>query len=439
MPQNSKMKYVIWGLGAVGLSFLSKIKENNLFQPDLYYCVEPEEKKKKIFLALGGLIDNFICDRITKDNHLSYLSKLNKGDFLLDFAIDIKNVDILKYCLEHDIHYLNTADSSWNPDPSWISDHQHYLDYVHLKSEFKDSKTTSIILFGMNPGLVSCFVKKAIKEIVDKDNGTYVKKNRKQLKQLIDEKAYSLVAKKLQITDIQEIDNDDQVLSIPFEGQTIYSTWNCWAFYYETISVPEIAFGNKDLFFKYDKIYDSDLSDLYLGLCRPSYEYETTTYSPQGMVVGHISTHEEVFTIRRYLSYGKYKPTVHFVYSPCDYALKSVIDLKLSKPLKWHLIQKNEIVSGGESVGVILQGNHFQTRYYGNYLRNDEIDEVATIAQVSAGAYAAFAYMLNHKNEGMLFPEELDEEEILKTAEKYLKKYLSLECAKIVMNLGRGE
>ena len=299
-------KYFIWGLGGVGLSFLEKIIDNNLFDSNNFYCVEPNETKRNVFINLGGLKDHFFIDYIKQENVYSYLSKLDKDDFLFDFAINIKNLDVLKYCLQHGIHYLTTADSSWNPDPDWISDHQHFLEYSKLRDNSKPGTPTSLYLFGMNPGLVSCFAKKCIKEIVTYDNSIYVSIHRKQLQRLLNEKKYNFVCKKIKVTDIQEVDNDNQETFVPFEEDTCYSTWNTWGFYYETISSPEIAFGNKRRFLSYKDIEDVDINDLFLSLADCGFEYEEKTYSPQGDVLGHISTHEEVFTIRKYLTYKAY-------------------------------------------------------------------------------------------------------------------------------------
>lgn len=97
------------------------------------------------------------------------------------------------------------------------------------------------------------------------------------------------------------------------------------------------------------------------------------------MVEWHISTHEEVFKIRRFFTYGRYKSTVHFVFSPCDYATKSVVRFKNEIPKQLHLITKDEIIGGGESVGIIIQDKNFKSRYFGNYLNSNEISVTATI------------------------------------------------------------
>lgn len=433
------MKYYLWGLGAVGSSFLEKLKENGFFNADLFYCIDCSEEARKKFESCGGFKNHFILCTIDQNNYLTFLNKLNDGDYLLDFSTNIKNLDILTYCLKNNIHYLFTADSSWKNDLLWTSIHQHYLEYVLIKDKISHQQNTCVVGFGMNPGLVSCFAKMCLKEIVEKDDGTYISKRRKQLKDLLNKNKYGLVAKKLGVSDIQEVDNDTTMTKISFENDTCYSTWNVFSYYYETVSSPEIAFGNKKRFYGYKNIFDCDPKDLFLSLSKSAFEYPVESFSPQGTVSGHISAHEEIYTLRRFFTYKKFKPTVHFLYSPCEYAINSIKNFKLKKPDKLHLINKKEITGGGESVGIIIQGKKFKTRYFGNLLNTNENKESATILQVSASAYAAYIYMLNHPNEGMLFPEEMDENELLKTAKQYLKDYISVECSKIKINLGKGE
>ncbi len=427
------MKHFLLGLGSIGTSFLKILKENGYFDPESFYCLDSSLEAKERFLSIGGREENFYLDRLTKDNIDNYLNLLNQGDYLLDFTIDLKTLEILRYCLSHDIHYLNTADSSWKPDPLWLSVHQHYLEYLKIKEEYKEKQNTCLIEFGMNPGLVSSFAKMCIKEIVNNDNGIYVRTNRKYLKELLENEKYALVARKLKVKDIQEVDNDDQQVSIPFEHGVCYSPWNVWGYYYETISSPEIACGNKRDFYGYKKIYDCDFEDLYVAPEESGYRYKSKTISPQGQITGHVSCHEEIYTIRRLFTDKRYRPTVHFVYSPSDYALRSM-DEKITKE---HLIKREEIIQGGESVGIIMQGKRFKTRYYGNYLDTMNLDESATVLQVSSSAYAGFVYMKRHEKEGLLFPEDVKEEEVLEIAKPYLKEYLTFECPKIKMTKGK--
>lgn len=184
-------------------------------------------------------------------------------------------------------------------------------------------------------------------------------------------------------------------------------------------------------------MFDADIDDLFLSLPKPGFEYMEASFCPQGRMEGHISTHEEIFTIRRLFSYGSYMPTVHFLYFPCDYAIRSVVQFRKSPATRFHLITKDEIVDGGESVGILMQGKRFKSRYFGNYLKTSYLDESATIAQVAASSYAAFIYMLKHPTEGITMPEDVNEFEVLETTKQYLKEYQSFECERVKIILGR--
>lgn len=119
--------------------------------------------------------------------------------------------------------------------------------------------------------------------------------------------------------------------------------------------------------------------------------------------------------------------------------MKSLENINYNNPTKFHIIKKSEIIKGGESVGIILQGLRFKTRYFGNYLDGKGLNTTATILQVSAGVYSAFCYMLKHTREGLLFPEDTDEKEILNSAKKYLKSYDTFVCDYIEMSLERNK
>ena len=95
--------------------------------------------------------------------------------------------------------------------------------------------------------------------------------------------------------------------------------------------------------------------------------------------------------------------------------------------------------SGGESVGIILQGKKFHSAYFGNYLGSEGLEETATIVQVGAAAFSAYIYMINHPRSGFLFPEDIEEEEVLESAKNYLKKYIFQKCPPVHPHFGKKE
>ena len=431
-------KLFLLGLGAIGKSFLKKIVELDFFGANNIYCIDASSEEFHTFVSFGLPAEHFCCDTVNEENYQGYLSKIKPRDYLFDFATNIKNLEIIEYVLEKGIHYLSLADSGWNHDSSFRSIHQHFLEYKQLKNKYYNQKGPTVLVeFGMNPGMVSIFAKKCLEEIVENDCGYYVKHNRKKLQECINQNEWGRLAKSLQVEYITEVDNDDQIFEINRETGTIYSPWCPEAFRVESLSAPEISFGNKKLFYQFDRVSDCDFDDYYVALAKPAIECEESFFSPQHMANGYLTSHEEVFTLNDFFSFGKFKVTTAFVYASCTEARNSVIANKKEQFPKYKLLNRDSLIGGGESVGIIIQGKRFSTRYFGNYLNSPDLDETATVRQVSASAVAAFQYMIAHSNEGLLFPEDIESNEILDLARPYLQDYISCECPSIKLNYGK--
>ena len=434
---NLQDKVLLVGLGAVGKSFLEILKEQGLFNPELFYCVDCNEEALNVFIQAGGYEEHFILKKIEKNNYLSLLDIVGREGYILDFSVNVKSIDMLNMCIENGIHYLSLADSSWFPDPTWFSAHQHYKEYRKIFKRIKSEKhPTCLIEFGMNPGMISCFLKQCIEDIIENDESDYIKKHREKLKKLLRQKQYNKVAKKIGVKYVIEVDNDNQEFNVEPKNDTVYSPWCPFSFYMETYAAPEIIFGTKKEFLVYKELSDCDYSDLYVSLTQAGMDYREHVFSPQGEVEGFLTTHEEIFSMCHLLQDHRYKPTTYFVYSPSKIAEASAARCRANDIIKCQIMNRDEIIAGGESVGIIVQGERFHSRYFGNYLDNTDLHETATVRQVSASAYAAFRYMLQNTEEGVLMPEDLPHKDLLATAKKYLKEYISVPCKDVKPNLG---
>ena len=419
------MCFYLLGFGAVGQSFLRILRENHEFDRDSFYVIDANPSLKTLFREAGGREDHFHAFRVTEENFEELLRCLQPDDYFADLSEEFRNLLILQYCLDHGIHYLSASDSSWSDETEAHSIYNHYLEFRKAQKTCPEDAATSIIEFGMNPGLVSAFVRAAIDDIVEQDSSSFVEENREALRGLIHRKNYAKAASLLKIRKIIEADNDDQMTDIPFEEGVLYSTWNAHGFQYECLTHPQIAFGREEELRDYGNAEEKRAVGQYAILKGRALDCTETVWSPQGWNEGYLTAHEEIFPIRDFLRTGNYAPTVYFVYSPGDYAKRSLSENADRKVKKYHVIRKEEIISGGESVGMILSGENFQTRYFGNYLRNENAAESATAVQVSASLFAAYKYIQNHPRLGMLFPEEVDHREVLKTAKKELGEYIS--------------
>ena len=141
-------------------------------------------------------------------------------------------------------------------------------------------------------------------------------------------------------------------------------------------------------------------------------------------------THDEVFSIADHLSIrdrGKftYRPSVMFVYHPCDDAMLSALELEedgscspragASGPISWR-----------DGRARRPAGRARENAYgYGSQLtiaaaRRPVAFANATTIQVTAGAVAAVLWAMRNPRRGVLEPEDLDYEECLETAAPYL-------------------
>jgi homospermidine synthase len=143
-------------------------------------------------------------------------------------------------------------------------------------------------------------------------------------------------------------------------------------------------------------------------------------------------THDEVFSIADQLTLrdGRallYRPTVMFVYHPCDDAMLSALELEgrgwQMQPTRRVLC--SEIVTGMDELGVLVAGHAHNAYWFGSQLtieaaRREVPQTNATSLQVAAGAITAAVWALRHPRRGVLEPDDLDFEECLAIAAPYL-------------------
>ncbi len=149
--------------------------------------------------------------------------------------------------------------------------------------------------------------------------------------------------------------------------------------------------------------------------------------------------HEEIHSIRDYFSVWnedgdlEYTPSVMFVYKPCDLAYKTVLTDTVEG---YYTISKDEMLSGGEFVGMLVQGDNFHPRYLGTGLvLEDECFGSPSAALVGISLYAAIKYIFNHPNEGIIYPERLGVDEILSYIAPYLPITSVPDCSETLSNM----
>lgn len=456
-------RIVQFGFGAVGKSFYEKIKKEIEFNENEYFVITMDKFEFEAFVNLGGMVANFITQQITKENFKEVFGKyLRQGDLLIDFADTVGTKDILEWCAQNNIMYLNTGEADWPENWYSIFNENLLKNEIRRKHNSKNGQTNKypiVLQHGNNPGLVSHFVKAGIEYI----SKTQCKKD-KELKRFIKENEFNKAAQKLGIRQIHVNDIDLQDVKKEETDNSLYSTWCIDSFFFEMLSEATINFGTHEkIDFKNEDCKLLDFENGFLELKNLAADTKCRTYYPGGNFEGYLVPHEEIITIAKGLEVKEgeetiYRPSVMFLYSPCMAAKEYIKNAKVNDflnpdpnkpqdcenvdgtsivrgyvyPEKAEIVYQEKIKSGTEYVGVLLIGDKFNPVWVGNriempYLykkKKDSYWQTPTITPVAMSALAATCWMIKNKEKGgIYFPDDIKEyKEIIKTAEKYISK-----------------
>src|ERR1017187_6887621 len=126
--------------------------------------------------ALGPWVKRgvkFVHKRITRDNMAALLGKyLEAGDLLIDLAWNIDCCEIVQWCHERGILYINTSVELWDPyagaenkHPTTRTLYWRHMNLRRMISKWTEPGPTAVIEHGANPGLISHFTKQALLDI----------------------------------------------------------------------------------------------------------------------------------------------------------------------------------------------------------------------------------------------------------------------------------
>ena len=454
-------RIVQFGFGAVGKSFYEKISKEVKFNENNYFVITMDQFEFDAFVNLGGMVSNFLVREVTRDNFKEVFGPyLGEGDLLIDFADTVGTRDILEWCAENNIMYLNTGEADW-PD-HWYSIFEENELKCDIKENHAKNKNTNrypiVLQHGNNPGLVSHFVKAAIEFV----GNTQHKKN-KQLKELIKAGKFNEAARMLGVKMIHVNDIDLQEVKGEYDENKLFSTWCTDSFWFEMLSEATANIGTHEEIIFSDECNLVDLKKGFLEFQKIAADKKCRTIYPGGKFEGFLVPHEETITIAKSLEVKAgeqtiYRPTVMFIYKPCEYASNYFNKAKVNDypkpdpnkpmdvenengttiirgyvyPKNFEILYQEKISKGTEYVGVLLMGDHFEPVWVGNRVETDFLNkdkkasywQTPTITPVAMSALAAVCWMLKNKEKGgIYFPDDIaDYKFIIGTAEKYISK-----------------
>lgn len=416
---------LIIGYGAVAQCSLPLILRHSTIVPHQIKIIDPLDKSD-VLTSLLNQGTQFSIQAITEDNYDAVLSAyLSAGDICIDLANEVDTVDVLTWCQENKVLYLNTCLNNW---PGQKPDRLYDLYQAVLQVITKHTKgVTAILAHGANPGLISSFTKHAL---IDMAEYLLMSLDMQDiLKNALYYEHFDSIAYYAGIKAIHLTDKDTQSTSNTISKKGFLNTWSIPEFINECTSKIEFAWGSHE----YQIPPDCIIQNGNIFFSRIALHSTFKSWIPDAEFIGMVLPHEETFSIADYLMIDNdetfYRPTVLFVYDPCLEAKKSLKNLNEFDVSDEQYVITNEIISGAEKLGSLLINGDLSW-WTGTVLDIEESNRLlphhnATVMQVAAGVLSGLTYMIRNQKIGICFPEQLDHHEILATAKPFLGEFIS--------------
>jgi len=401
-------------------------------------CEDRAEKMRK--WTVRGV--RFVRDRVTRDNLGALLGQyLGAGDLLIDLAWNIDACEILQWCHDHGVLYVNTSTELWDPyhglpdkHPTTRTLYWRHLNLRRLAASWKEKGPTAVIEHGANPGLISHFTKQGLIDIGSAAvaDGKLKARDAEFVAQFIRDRQFNHLARKLGVKVIhcQRARHADH--RPPQGGGRVRQ-------HLEHRGLPRRG--------------HDDGRD---GVGHPREMAAAARLPPQtgpeepdlprphghqhlGPILGSQLQHPRHGRApRRGLHHLRpphrpgegravYRPTVHYAYCPCDCAIASLHELR---GYRYELnarqrIMNDEITSGSDILGALIMGHAYNSWWIGSDLSIEESRRLvphqnATTMQVAISVVAASMWMMENPAMGLCVPDDLPHDTILGIAKPYL-------------------
>jgi homospermidine synthase len=435
-------RVVILGCGSVAQCLLPLLLERFKLDPASVTVLESRDNRSKIASSIDAGV-HYVQAEITKGNLESTLDELlGDGDVLIDLAWNIGLDELLDWCRDHNVRYLNTSVEVWSPydDPASASPQERTLYHRHMALRRQlagwgsNNGPSAVVEHGANPGLVSHFTKQALSEIAEavlRDG--LLPECRDAIIEALSTQRFNVLAQLLDVKSIHIAERDTQISDRPKEVGEFVNTWSVDGFYEEGVAPAEMGWGTHEKALPpLGRTHEGEGPRNQICLAKMAHKTLVRSTVPSGPIVGMVIRHGEAFTICDHLTVwdgdtAVYRPTVHYAYCPSDAAWASFVELEgndYAYPERQR-IMNDEIISGRDELGVLVMGHPYKSWWTGMQTTIEEArsaapHQSATTIQVAASILGAVAWMLTSPREGVRVPDELPWRDVLEVAMPYV-------------------
>ncbi|MBI2379424.1 MAG: homospermidine synthase [Gammaproteobacteria bacterium] len=417
------------GFGCIGQGVLPLLMRHIALKPGQVRILRGDGDGRAIADAHG--VSLAVC-ALDPDNFRQRLAaELKAGDFLLNLSVDVSSRELIAWCQERGVLYLDTCIEPWAGGyvdrRLSLAQRTNYAlrEAVLDLRRRRRGETTAIVTHGANPGIISHLTKQALLNIAG-DLG-----RRGPLPST--REAWARLAQDLGIRVIHVAERDTQLPALRKQPGEFLNTWSVDGFIDEGCQPAELGWGSHERRFPEDGRRHESGCGSAIYLTRPGAGTRVRTWTPlAGPCIGFLITHGESISISDYLTLGDplrpdYRPTVHYAYYPCDDAVLSLHELagRNWQPQARRRVLKDELLSGVDELGVLLMGHGRGAYWFGSRLSVGDARALcpynsATSLQVTASVLAGVLWAMAHPMAGILEPDELPYDELLCLCGPYL-------------------
>ena len=441
-------RVLLVGFGAVARCTLPILVKHISIDPHRITIIEfdPNDAALEPWIEQGV---NFVRARVTPENLGSLLGQhVSSGDLLIDLAWNIDACEILQWCHDHGVLYVNTSVELWDPyagapnkHPTERTLYWRHMNLRRMIAKWSEPGPTAVIEHGANPGLISHFTKHALLEIAERalTENKFSGDQRDKVAQHAKARSFNHLAHQLGVKVIHCSERDTQITDEPKQVNEFVNTWSVEGFREEGTTTAEMGWGTHEkelppLAYQHSEGPRSQICLARMGINT----FVNTWVPPSHNIIGMIVRHGEAFTITENLTVwenGKaiYRPTVHYAYCPCDCAIASLhelrgYDYRLQSRIR---IMTDEIIGGEDILGALVMGHPYESWWCGTDLSIEESRRLvphqnATTMQVAISVVAACMWMIENPRRGLCVPDALPHDYVLGISKPYLGKFVSV-------------
>jgi homospermidine synthase len=442
LPFQNKILFV--GYGAVAECTLPILFKHLKVPAKNVTVMDFVNKKEKLAKWIKKGV-RYLNDRVTEENMTTLLAKhVGPGDILIDLAWNIDACAILQWCHDNGVRYINTSTELWDPYKSGSHPTEKTLYWRHMNlrrmtSKWKEKGPTAVIEHGANPGLISHFVKQGLIDIGNQliKDGKATGKKAEKIAGLIAGRQFNVLAQELGVKVIHCSERDTQITDKPKEIDEFVNTWSIEGFREEGTTTSEMGWGTHEKTLPKHAFTHKEGPKNQICLAQMGINVWVRSFVPNWNILGMVVRHGEAFTISDALTVWKngkavYRPTMHYAYCPCDEAIASLNEMR---GYNYHLnenqrIMNDEITKGSDVLGALIMGHDYNSWWVGSDLSIEESRRLvphqnATTMQVAISVVAATMWMIENPAEGVVVPDQMPHDYVLKISKPYLGKWIS--------------